>query len=327
MHHFTDPIWLDEQGSWETHKISELFTAYVRKVVEALQAYVSTWVTINEPNSYVYLGYGGGGWPPGRENLGFAFHVMENMVNAHASAYRAIHAIQPEAQVGVAVNYRSFVPARSWLPLDNWVTQMICHNWNDQFPDAMTHGSFRAVGHRVKVPDAVGTQDFLGINYYTRDQVAFSLRDAKTLFGKRTPPPNRELSDAGFIANVPEGLYEAIKWGLKYKVPMFVTENGIENANDRLRPRYILQHTHQLWRAVNFNWPVKGYFHWSLIDNFEWERGWTQRFGLWELDETTQVRRKRDSADLYGEICQENGISSEMVTKYAPEIFDSMFPV
>ncbi|MDP3184579.1 MAG: family 1 glycosylhydrolase, partial [Anaerolineales bacterium] len=122
------------------------------------------------------------------------------------------------------------------------------------------------------------------------------------------------------------GMFEALKWGLKYKVPMIVTENGVECADDHLRPRYTIQHIHQVWRAVNFNWPVKGYFHWSLVDNFEWERGWTQRFGLWELDPETQARRKRPSANLYAEICKENGLTSEMVTKYCPEVFGKLFP-
>ncbi len=128
------------------------------------------------------------------------------------------------------------------------------------------------------------------------------------------------------FANMPSGMFRAVKWALKFKVPVMITENGIEDADDRIRPRYLIQHVHQLWRAVNFNFPVKGYFHWSLVDNFEWERGWTQRFGLWELDVETQARRKRPSADLYAEICRENGLSTDMVRRYAPEIYASMFP-
>jgi beta-glucosidase len=81
-----------------------------------------------------------------------------------------------------------------------------------------------------------------------------------------------------------------------------------------------------MWRAVNFNWPVKGYFLWTLVDNFEWDRGWTQRFGLWELDLETQARRKRPSADLYAEICRENGLTSDMAARYAPEIKEQIFP-
>ena len=146
------------------------------------------------------------------------------------------------------------------------------------------------------------------------------------LFSDRFFLPGADLSDTGFIANTPAGMFEAIRWALKYKKPIMITENGVEDADDDLRPRYLIQHLHQVWRAVNFNYPVKGFFHWTLVDNFEWERAWTQRFGLWELNPETQGRRKRPSADLYAEICRENGISSEMVARFAPEIFGQMFP-
>ena len=85
-------------------------------------------------------------------------------------------------------------------------------------------------------------------------------------------------------------------------LPIIITENGVEDADDHMRPRYIAQHIHQMWRAVNFNWPVKGYFHWSLVDNFEWERGWTQRFGLWGLDVETQ---KRIQTSQRGSVCRD----------------------
>jgi len=89
---------------------------------------------------------------------------------------------------------------------------------------------------------------------------------------------------------------------------------------------YIIEHLHQIWRAANFNWRVKGYYHWSQVDNFEWERGWSQRFGLWGLERKTQKRIRRKSVDLYAAICKENGISSETVRTYAPNILDRLFP-
>ena len=78
--------------------------------------------------------------------------------------------------------------------------------------------------------------------------------------------------------------------GQSYKLPIIVTENGVEDPEDNFRTRYLSEHIHKLWHGVNFNWKITGYFHWSLVDNFEWERGWTQRFGLWELDPATQER-------------------------------------
>ncbi len=109
-------------------------------------------------------------------------------------------------------------------------------------------------------------------------------------------------------------------------LPIIITENGVNDSEDRLRPRYLAGHLHQLWRAVNFNVPIKGYFHWSLVDNFEWERGWTQRFGLWALDEKTQQRTRRPSASFYAAVCKENGLSAQMVATYAPEISNKLFP-
>ena len=116
-----------------------------------------------------------------------------------------------------------------------------------------------------------------------------------------------------------------MKWGLKFNIPIIVTENGVDGADDRLRPKFIIEHLHQIWRGINFNWPVKGYFHWTLVDNFEWERGWTQRFGLWGLDPKTQERVRRKSAEFYAEICQSNALTSDAVHRYAPEVFDELF--
>ena len=104
-------------------------------------------------------------------------------------------------------------------------------------------------------------------------------------------------------------------------LPIVITENGVNDSGDELRRRYLAQHIHQMWRAVNFNWPVKGYFYWTLVDNFEWERGWTHQFGLWGLDVETQKRIKRPSAGSNAEICRENGLSSDMVQSIARGIW------
>jgi beta-glucosidase len=326
LHHFTDPLWLTELGGWQNEKVVEYFAAYAGRVVEALREYVNLWVTLNEPNGLALQGYFMGIWPPEVKDLGATLQVLTNQVRAHAAAYHAIHRVQPQARVGIALYYRSLVPARPWLPLDRWATAVASSVFNDFFLRALSSGDLRLLTWRRRVPEAKNTQDYIGLDYYTRDYVAFDLRKPAELFMRRFYREDAELSDTGFSANEPEGLFEVLRHLLRYKLPIIVTENGVEDADDHLRPRFLIQHLHQLWRAVNFNYPVEGYFHWSLVDNFEWERGWTQRFGLWELDEETQARRKRPSADLYTEICRENGLSSEMVARYAPELFESMFP-
>lgn len=326
LHHFTDPLWLQERGGWENEAIVSLFGAYAKKVAEALHPYNQLWVTINEPALYVLFGYLIGEWPPGETAPLKLGRLVENMVRAHAAAYQALHAVQPEAQVGLAHHYRGTVAKNRWNPLDRVMAKLQFKILNNTFPYSLRDGVIALPFYHHKVPEAKGTQDFIGINYYTRDHVSFSLLNPKMVFSRQSFPEDADLSDEGFIANVPDGLLSSLKWAQKINVPIFVTENGVNDRTDHIRPRYMIQHVHAVWRGVNFGLPVKGYFWWSQVDNFEWERGWSQRFGLWELDIETQKRRKRPSADLYAEICRANALSSDMVQRYAPEIFARLFP-
>jgi len=326
LHHFTDPIWLSEKGGWENEETPALFAVYAQKVAEALKEYVNLWVTINEPNVYVWGGYLGGGFPPGNNSLKTAFQVLANLLRGHTAAYRAIHKVQTTARVGVANHFRGFEPARSWFPPDGWMAKVLHNNFNSVFPGALADGRFRFAFRTLTIPEAAGAQDFFGLNYYTSEQVAFAPFAKDDFFTKRFYPPGADLSPTGYLANQPEAFFKAMRWAARFKKPILITENGVEDSGDLIRPRYLLQHIHQVWRAVNYNWPIKGYFHWSLVDNFEWERGWSQRFGLWGLDLETQTRIRRKSVDLYAAICKENSISSEITAKFAPDIFSKLFP-
>jgi beta-glucosidase len=328
LHHFTDPLWLSERGGWETEAVVPLFENYVRKAVEALKEYVTTWCTINEPNSYVAGGYVSPRMPPGKKDTKLAAQVQANLLRGHAAAYRAIHQLQPEARVGYALHYRPAVAAHPSWPPDRWAANLVYKALNLGFPTGISGGVIRSPLGNVAVPEAKGTQDFVGLNYYTIETVAFDLRNRAELFTRHFFPEGSDVSPNKAVANIPTGLFDSVKWATRAfpGLPIIITENGIEDADDRIRPRYLAQHIHQMWYAVNFNWPVKGYYHWSLVDNFEWEQGWGQRFGLWGLNVETQARIRRPSADLYEAICRENGLSSEMVAKYCPEVLEKEFP-
>ena len=329
LHHFSDPLWLFEKCGWEYDEIVPLFEKFVRKTVGALKEYVTLWCTVNEPNVYALLGYMLGDFPACNRGVTNAMNVMANLLRAHAVAYRAIHEIQPEARVGYAWQYRPMQPRVSWSPLDRMMTNIRSKGLNLAFPTGIATGMMRTPIGNFRIPEAKGTQDYFGLNYYTRETVWFDLRNPSELFTRADFPKDADMSETGFIANIPQGFFQSIKWVTRTfpNTPIIITENGVEDTSGKIRPRYLAQHIHQMWKAVNFNWPIKGYFHWSLVDNFEWERGWTQRFGLWALDVETQKRTKRPSADLYAEICKENGLSSEMVGKYCPEVMDKLFPV
>lgn len=324
LHHFTNPMWLAEIGGWENEAVVDLFAAYVGRTVEALKSHCQLWVTINEPNVYMNGAYLGDGFPPGKNDQKTALKVLLNMVKAHAAAYQVIHDLQPDAQVGVAHHWRGFQPANKG-PLTGYLSKLHHKAFNDAFAHSLKTGKFDAVMLKADVPQAKDTQDFLGLNYYTRDLIKFDLRKSGALFSDRYYLKDALLSETGFLANDPHGFQEAIKWADKFGLPIYITENGCDDSQDDFRRRYLLEHLQAMWHMLTNNIPIKGYFYWTLVDNFEWERGWSQRFGLWGLDPQTQIRTKRKSVDLYAEICRTNAITSEAVEKFAPEVYDIIY--
>ncbi len=226
LHHFSDPLWLEEQGGWEDESIVRRFSAYVERVVEALREYTSLWVTINEPNVLCVSAYLAGSWPPGKKSPTSMVRVMSNLVRAHAAAYHIIHRLQPQAQVGMAINYLPFQPISSWSLLQRLAAGLADGIFNEFFPAALHSGRLRFPLWSRRIPEARGTQDFLGINYYTRGYLSSKLTNLKEMIETPPFPPGSQVSPSGMIANEPVGIFEALKWGLKF-----------ERADDRHRER------------------------------------------------------------------------------------------
>lgn len=326
LHHFTNPQWVMRQGGWTNPEIVPWFERYVHKVVRALHAEVDMWVTINEPNVYVFGAYLDDSFPPGGIALRSVSSVARHLLEAHASAYHAIHEIQPEASVGMAHHYRGFLPRNPGSFWDRWAARLRHRYFNDVFPVGARSGELRFLTGRQEVPQAANTQDFFGLNYYTVERCSFNPLRPKSLFEVGDFLPDNDVSPGGFIANEPDGMWSALEWARQFDMPIYITENGVEDDQDGFRRRYLALHLKKVWLAANFNWRVRGYFYWSLVDNFEWERGWTQRFGLWALDENTQKRTRRPSAEMYAQICNANGLDSTTVAEFAPETLETLFP-
>ncbi|MDF1512472.1 MAG: glycoside hydrolase family 1 protein [Anaerolineae bacterium] len=326
LHHFTNPMWFEDEGGWLSHKATGYFTRYVEQVVRALGDLTNLWCTINEPNFYAYMGYMKGDFPPGAHDFRAAVKVQRNMLLAHASAYRTIHQLQENARVGLAHNICILEPLNPKNLLDRIVTQI---------QDVIFNKSvLRAVGDGWwMLPMGIGpafatrhTVDWIGLNYYTRHLVTFDRSAKDSGYGKSTHLDNAELMDGGYGELYPRGMRNALKRLEPMGIPIYITENGIPDADDDQRPRALLLHLQQVWKMMQNNLPIKGYYHWTLTDNFEWAEGWSLRFGLLELDPETQKRVRRPSADLYSGLAKGNAITPELVKAYAPEILAQLYP-
>ena len=319
LHHFTNPRWLADAGGWESDATPEAFRRFARLCVDEYGDIVRLWVTINEPNVYAYQSFMLGEWPPQKKSAAAGATVLRNMLRGHAAAYREIKGARPEAQVGVAQHLRVFAPYRRWNPLDIAVASLPGAAFNHWFLVACRSGfAGFPLGRWERVPEAAGTLDYIGVNYYARDRLAFDIRRPSSLFSRNHALPGAVLSD--FQMEIyPEGLHELMvdAWR-RYRLPLYVTENGVADAGDHLRPGVLVGHLAQVARALRDGVDVRSYMHWSSMDNFEWAEGYRMHFGLMEVDFATQARRPRPSAALYQAIIERNGLSWEDLEEHYP---------
>lgn len=329
LHHFTSPLWFAHRGGWLHPDAPHWFARFVRCAVGELADLVTLWCTVNEPNVYAGKGYFAGEWPPGMKDLGAYFRVLKNMLLGHAAAYRVIHEIQPQAQAGLALNVAIWQPHSRW-PTDRFAAHLLDHAFNRIIWDALDTGEWRPLlSRREALGEVKGTQDWVGVNYYMRYDVRFSLRALKSLGLTYAARSGAEKGPDDWGELYAEGLFEVMRrLHRRFGLPIYITETGVPDEHDALRPRWIAETVHQVWRAINFNWPVRGYFFWSLVDNFEWAEGYDPRyrFGLYGVDFQTQERTLRRSGELYAEIARSGALSSDMVRRYAPQAAEKLFP-
>ncbi len=329
LHHFTNPLWLAEQGGWENEQVVTWFERYVRKVVSALGDLTDIWCTINEPAVMIGQAYGLGAFPPGKKDLNAALRVGINVVRAHAAAYHAIHELLPTARVGLAKHMMVWTPWRPWLPNDRLAARLLEHIFNQLPLMMMTEGVMRVPGRRsILLPEAANSLDWLGVNYYQRYRIRFSpLQRAVLPMEPRTKPG--VLKGPGPWGEIhPQGIFVTLrKLWRRYRLPMVVTENGIPDATDTHRPAFIVSHLNQIWQAMADRIPVWGYYFWSLVDNFEWTEGYNPhfRFGLIGVDFETQERHIRPSGHLYGAISRAGGLTRDVVERFTPALVPELF--
>lgn len=317
LHHFTNPRWLEAQGGWLHPNAPGLFARFVERAVGALGDLCALWVTINEPTVYATQSYVFGTWPPGEISIPRALRVTAALLRGHAAAAEVIHRLDPAFKVGLAHNLRLFDPATSALG-DVAVAAAQDHLFNGVVLDALGSGRLPPpLGTGLVVSETLrAATDFIGLNYYTRDHVAFDWRVPGDLFGRRFTPPGAPQSDVGsdgraYSELYPDGLYRALQRLARLGLPIYITEMGLPDADDNQRPAFLLSHLGALQRAIQAGVDVRGVFVWTLVDNFEWSEGWGLRFGLYALDERTQERRLRPSGALYAAFARANALPGE----------------
>ncbi len=297
LHHFTNPAWFSRLGGWESRKAADYFVRYVQNVVKALGRSVSYWVTINEPLVYTYFSYIVGNWPPQVRSLIRAYRVAGNLAQAHIQAYRCIHACYrlaglAQPQVSIAQHMQAFVPCTSKLQ-DLWAAALRDRLFNFAFLN-------RLIAHR--------SLDYIGLNYYTRQLIHLSRLTLKNIATQACVRHQVLPTNSLGWEIYPQGLYELLMRLKDYALPVIILENGICAQDDAQRSSFIQQHLLRVKQALDQGVNIKGYFYWSLLDNFEWDKGFGPRFGLIAVDYSSGIRTIRQSARMFAEICRSNSL-------------------
>jgi beta-glucosidase len=310
LHHFTNPIWFEKKGAFEKKENVADFVRFTEFVYSALRKKVKFWCTINEPAVYVVGGYFQGNMPPGKKDPKLAAVVLRNILEAHVQAYWKIKSLPggDQAKVGLVKNMTQMDPYRKWHPGDWILANLMDGVFNGTTLDFIKTGKYRfnmptMARLNDENPQAKGSLDFIGLNYYSHYNYKFSFNLDKAFQAKLLPGEIKTDMD---YASYPEGFYRAIKTVSQFGVPIYITENGVADDNDDNRALFISQYLYAASKAISDGYKIKGYYYWTLIDNFEWSEGYDMKFGLYSLDMATQMRTLKNGARRYMEIIGDN---------------------
>lgn len=315
LSHFTLPTWAAKLGGWTHPNLPALFEGFADRAARELGDGVALWATLNEPNVLAYMGYAGDRWPPGRKSLPAAFVAMRRQLEAHARGYEAVHRVLPHAEVGLVLNMPWFAPADPGRRLDRVAAALQDWTFSGAILHALAAGELRfplVAAPRRRAPELARRLDWVGLNFYGRYDVRFDPRAAGEAFGRHVQSPTVRTEHNDWGQPSPEGMVRQLRRLSALGVPLYVTENGTFDPDDRRRPGFLVDHVAALEGALREGLDVRGYFVWSLVDNFEWAEGWSTPFGLLALDRATGGRTPRASAEVYASICRARGLPDSL---------------
>ncbi|NTW13943.1 MAG: glycoside hydrolase family 1 protein [Candidatus Moranbacteria bacterium] len=275
--HFWLPVWVAKKGGVASKKFPERFARYAERMAAAFGSDVKFYVTINEPDMYASFSYLLGFWPPEKRSLRLHYVVTKRIEQAHKLAYLKMKGIAPDTEIGITKQFMSFQVLRR-TPISLLTRRFADWWWNYSLLDRL-----------------MGYQDYIGFNYYQKKIIGKDTRDQTSIV----------RTDIDWEYD-PESIYDALIALKRYDMPIYITENGIADAFDRLRGRFITETLTSIHQAIKEGTDVRGYIHWSLLDNFELDKGFWPRFGLVQMEYATQKRTIRESARIYGKIAETN---------------------
>jgi len=309
LQHFTLPTWLADRGGVLDPDAPRLFARFAAVCAEAIGAEVRWWITINEPSVLAVFGYLYGEWPPLRRGMRGFLAALAGLARMHAAGYAAVHSVAAAhgwtAHVSIAHHERPMRALNPRSALDRAATLIPGWLFNRWFLRACRSGRMLPpVGAGQPVAGLRGSLDYLGVNFYCEERVRFNVGNPGGLFADNVTAPDLPLSSFGWSIE-PDALRRAVArlWG-EFHLPIVITENGVADERDELRPGFIVDHLAAVCDALAAGVDVRGYLHWSSMDNFEWAEGYSRRFGLIAVDRQTMERIPKPSAALFAEICR-----------------------
>jgi len=294
LHHFTNPLWFNQTQGWLNPKNIDYFLAYLKKIVDLFRGKIDLWVVFNEPLVYIYNSFIRGIWPPGEKSFKSAKKALDNIIIAYLLGYQEIKKANKKDFINSQVSFSKHVRIFSGCPDFNlFLNSLSAFCRNQQF-------NFWLIDKLQKKKSL----DFIALNYYCKEYVSF-----KGLLGTECKHKiHKERRNQLGWDIYPEGLFEVLLDLKRFELPIIITENGTAESEDNFYQEYLLKHLKSVGKAFLSGVDIKGYFWWSLLDNFEWEKGFKHRFGLLAVDFETMDRKVRPFAKVYAEICKSNEI-------------------
>jgi beta-glucosidase len=294
LHHFTSPRWLADRGGWSNPDVAPRLAAYADRVARQMGDLVRWWVTINEPSILALKAYLEGSWPPHQPgDVRGYMRLLRRAARGHVLARQALKSRHADALASMAFAFWPMEPRHWWSPIDQAMARLGDWLWQGRV--------LRRALHAL---------DWIGVNYYSRTQVGWPW-PAQTDVAAASHAESSERNDLGWEI-YPQGLYDVLMRVGRYALPVVITENGIADADDDQRADFIAAHLRQAHRAISDGVDLRGYMHWTLLDNFEWAAGFTAHFGL-----ATRDRELRPSARIYGRIARANALSDDLLGRPA----------